>query len=214
MKLRRTLAIILSLCLGLAAMTASVAAQDIEHGRPIEDHMFGVSSVVPADWQDLGGGVYSRGTPPDDLALIAIQSAPATPDQLWPSLLPQFALTEVPRRPARYSSELLDWTIYEFDVQPGEIESSPSELATGRGGRCHHLVLLQSDPDGVRQPARAGAAAGHRGLRAAGARAHARTRPPSTTHIEEVSLPGRRRGCRAGGHADAARSGLGRTRWW
>ena len=63
MSTRGMLDAILSLCLALVATSGSALAQDIER-RPVEDPLFGVSSVVPADWQDLGGGVYSRGTPP------------------------------------------------------------------------------------------------------------------------------------------------------
>ena len=95
MNLRRILTTILALSLSLAAIAPGTAAQDAEY-RTVEDPLFGVTSAVPASWQDLGGGAYSRGTPPEDLALLAIQSAAATPDQLWVSLLPQFALTEVP----------------------------------------------------------------------------------------------------------------------
>ncbi len=141
---RRTLTVILTLCLALVATVTPVAAQEVER-RPVEDPLFGVSSVVPADWQDLGGGIYSRGTPPDDLALIAIQSAPATVDQLWASLLPQFALTEVPEATAEYSSDRFDWTLYRFDVQLGEMVIAV-ELALAHDDGVTHLLLLQSDP--------------------------------------------------------------------
>ncbi len=141
---RRTLAVILSVCLALVATTAGALAQDIER-RPVEDPLFGVSAVVPADWQELGGGVYARGTPPDDLALIAIQAAPATIDQLWASLLPQFALTEVPELTGEYSSELFDWRLYRFDVQLGGMVIAV-ELALAEEDGTTQLLLLQSDP--------------------------------------------------------------------
>ncbi len=140
----RTLTIIVALCLALAATVTPVAAQEIER-RPVEDPLYGVASVVPADWQDLGGGIYSRGTPPDDIALIAIQSAAATVDQLWPSLLPQFALTEVPEITGEYHSDRFDWTLYRFDVQLGEMVIAV-ELAAAQDGGTTHLLLLQSDP--------------------------------------------------------------------
>ncbi len=141
----RILSIIPALALALAALAPPAAAADIER-RPVEDPMFGVSSVVPADWQDLGGGAYSRGTPPDDLALIAIQAAPATPDQLWASLAPQFALTEPPESTDYYSSGLLDWTIFDFGVQLGEVVISVG-LALAEDDGVTSLVLLQSAPD-------------------------------------------------------------------
>lgn len=140
----RLLAVMLSLCLVLLAGASSVVAQDIER-RPVEDELFGVSSVVPADWQDLGGGAYARGTPPQDLALIAIQAATATADQVWSSLLPQFALTEVPEVTGEYSSDGFDWSLYRFDVQLGEVVIA-AELALAEDEGRTQLILLQSDP--------------------------------------------------------------------
>lgn len=144
MKLRRTLAITLSLCLGLLATATSMTAHDVAT-RPIEDQMFGVSSAVPVDWQDLGGGIYSRGDTSEDRALIAIQSAPATVEQLWPSLLPQFALSEAPEASFEYHTDLFDWTMYEFDVELGEIVIAFG-LALAEEDGTTGLVLLQSDP--------------------------------------------------------------------
>ena len=142
--MRRTLTVILALCLALVATVSSAAAQEIER-RPVEDPLFGVSSVVPADWQDLGGGIYARGTPPDDLALIAIQSASATVDQLWPSLLPQFALTEVPEVTGEYQQRPL-----RLDALPlrraARRDGHRCRVGRGAGGGTTHLLLLQSDP--------------------------------------------------------------------
>jgi len=143
-KLRRALTILLSLSLVLLA-TPSTFAQDLER-RPVENLMHDVSSVVPADWQDLGGGAYARGTPPEDQAVVAIQAAAATPDQLWGALLPRFALTETPEATDSYSSELFDWTIYDFSVQLGEAVISVG-LALAENDGVTSLVLLQSDPE-------------------------------------------------------------------
>lgn len=145
MNIRRTLAITLALSLALVASATVVSAQDIER-RPVEDQLFGVSSVVPADWQDLGGGAYSRGTPPQDLALIAIQAAPATIDQLWTSLLPQFALTETPEVTGEYDSGNFAWTLYRFDVTLGPTTIAV-ELALSENDGVTSLLLLQSDPE-------------------------------------------------------------------
>ena len=139
--MRRLSTIFLSLVLVVGA--ASAAFAQVTEYRPVEDQLFGVSSVVPADWQDLGGGAYSRGTPPADLALIAIQAAPATIDQLWVSLLPQFALTEAPDATGKYSSELSDWTLYRFDVQLGAVILAV-ELALAEDAGTSQLILLQS----------------------------------------------------------------------
>jgi pimeloyl-ACP methyl ester carboxylesterase len=138
------MAVILSLCLVVLASAGNVVAQDIER-RPVEDQMFGVSTVVPADWQGLGGGAYARGTPPQDLALVAIAAAPVSIEQLWPSLLRQFMLSEVPEVSGEYSTDRFDWTLYRFDVQLGGIVVSV-ELALAEEDGATQVVLLQSDP--------------------------------------------------------------------
>ena len=86
-------------------------------GRIIEDPAFGVRSVVPTDWQDAGGGIYTRGTPPEDPVLMAIQSAPIGVDGLWQVLLPQFALSDIPEAVGNLSTDHFEWTLYAFDVE-------------------------------------------------------------------------------------------------
>ena len=80
------------------------------------------------------------------MTLVAIQSAQATPDQLWPALLPQFALDEVPEVTGTLSTDRFDWTLYRFDVALGELELAV-ELAVAEDDGATHLVLLQSAPD-------------------------------------------------------------------
>jgi pimeloyl-ACP methyl ester carboxylesterase len=140
--------IVLATCLALLAVASSALAQDGSPAglRPVEDPLFGVSSVVPQDWQDLGGGTYARSTSPEDLALVVIQSAQATPDQLWPALLPRFAIDQVPEVTGTLETEHFDWTLYQFNVTLGELAISV-ELALAEDGGSTHLVLLQSDPD-------------------------------------------------------------------
>ena len=143
----RLIVVVLGLCVTLLVPVPAALAQetaDVDR-RPIEDPLFGVSSVVPEDWQDLGSGTYGRGTPPDDLAVIAIQSAPATMDRLWPSLLPQFALDEVPEVTGELGSDRFDWTLYRFDVGLGDVVLAV-ELALTEDDGATHLVLLQSEP--------------------------------------------------------------------
>jgi hypothetical protein len=141
--LTRILALILAPTMALAASISSVAAADIEYRR-VEDSLYGVSSVVPADWQDLGGGAHSRGTPPADLALVVIQTAPASIDQVWTSLLPRLGLSEVPEVTEEYVTDGYDWTLYRFDVTLGSTAVAV-ELALAEADGLTSLVLLQAD---------------------------------------------------------------------
>ena len=154
MRPRSVVTMALGLCLALlaAAAPASLAGQEVAEQdaaaidrRPIEDPLFGVSSVVPEDWRDLGSGTYARGTPPQDLALVAIQTAPASLEQLWPSLLPQFALDEIPEVTGTISAAGFDWQLYQFVVGLGDTTLAV-ELAMAEDDGATHLVLLQSEP--------------------------------------------------------------------
>jgi len=147
-KPQRGFLVMLGLCLALVAtVSGPTVGQDVLPTglRPMEDPLFGVSSVVPQDWQSLGSGTYARGTPPEDMALIAIQSAQAAPDELWPALLPQFAIDEVPEVTGTLEGERFEWTLYQFNVTLGELAVSV-ELALAEDDGYTHLVLLQSDP--------------------------------------------------------------------
>jgi pimeloyl-ACP methyl ester carboxylesterase len=124
---------------------SSLAQGVVVERRPVEDPLFGVSSVIPDDWQELGGGTYARGTPPEDRAVIVIQSAPATEEQLWQALLPQFALSEVPEAGDTYLTDRYEWTLYSFGVELGDIVIS-AEVALAEEDGNMRLVLLQADP--------------------------------------------------------------------
>ena len=143
--MHRLSAILLSLVLLLGATASGALAQNIEY-RPVEDELFGVSSVVPADWQDQGFGSYSRGTPPADLALIAIQSTPGAIDEVWPALLPQFGLDAVPEVSDERSLENGDWQFYRFDLAPGGVDVAVEVVMSERDGTTY-LLLMQSAPD-------------------------------------------------------------------
>ena len=113
-------------------------------GRIIEDPAFGVRSVVPTDWQDAGGGIYTRGTPPEDPVLMAIQSAPIGVDGLWSALLPQFALSDIPEAVGNLSTDHFEWTLYAFDVeQPDAVLAGQLALTEMEG--TSYLVLVMSD---------------------------------------------------------------------
>jgi pimeloyl-ACP methyl ester carboxylesterase len=148
MRIWTRLAVLLVLGSLLAGLPGVVVALD---GSPVdlrrvEDPLFGIATVVPQDWQSIGGGTYTRGTPPQDMALIAVQSAQARPDQLWPLLLPQFALDEVPTVTGHDRGGGFDWTLYRFDI-PSEEVALAVELALAQDGASTHLILLHAAAD-------------------------------------------------------------------
>lgn len=147
MIIRRGVAIVVALCVTVLMLTTSAWAQGVAiEQRVVEDPLFGVTSVIPADWQEQGGGTYARGTPPEDLALIAIQSAEASVEDLWSALLPQLALTEVPELGEVYSSDRYEWALYPVTIELGEMVIEV-EVALAPDGDTTYLVLLQGAPD-------------------------------------------------------------------
>lgn len=111
--------------------------------RAVEDPLYGVRSVVPETWTALGGGIHARGTPPQDPVLIAIQSAPVPLARLWPALLPQLALADIPEPVDRRSTAHLDWTLYRIEVATGA-GLLTVHLALAERDGASYLVLLQS----------------------------------------------------------------------
>jgi dienelactone hydrolase len=136
--------------LGLAvamvmAVSATTVASEIER-RPVEIPAMGVSTVVPADWVELGGGAFGQTAQPTDGTILVVQSAPVSTDQLWRSLLPQLLLDVIPEPTGTLDTDGFQWTLYEVPVTVGE-RSLTVALAVSTSGGASHLVLLQAPPD-------------------------------------------------------------------
>jgi len=142
---RLTTILLLSLLLGSLASTTVAQDESPIELVPVEPGAYGIASVAPADWQQLGSGSYARGTPPADLAMIVIQSAPATIAELWPALLPSLALSDIPEPTGSYSSPGYAWTLYDVDIAFGATEVGVA-LGLSENEGTTALVLLQSDP--------------------------------------------------------------------
>jgi pimeloyl-ACP methyl ester carboxylesterase len=141
------LAALLGLLLAASAPGMVRAASDIEL-KPIENMVARVTSVVPVDWRDIGGGLYVQGDYPAEPTLLAIQSAPAPADQVWPSLLPQLGQTTIPDTTGSLVTDSFEWSLYRA---PGPVAISGTEmdveLAIAETDGTTHLVVLQALPD-------------------------------------------------------------------
>lgn len=102
--------------IGVVLMTGS-AAQDAVTLEPITDSQFGIQGVVPAGWQEVSPGFYAREA--GGTTALALQAAPATPEQFLGAILPQLGLTEAPESSGTYSSPAFEWTLYRVDVEAG-----------------------------------------------------------------------------------------------
>jgi pimeloyl-ACP methyl ester carboxylesterase len=143
---RHTFTLSLSLALLMAgSATMASAASDVEL-RPVEIPAMGVSTVVPAEWVELGGGVFARSEQPTDGTILVVQSAPVGVDQLWRGLLPQLMLDAIPEPDGTLDTDGFQWALYEVPVTVGE-RSVTVALAVAETGGATHLVLFQASPD-------------------------------------------------------------------
>lgn len=101
---------IIGLLLGLIIWP--VMAQTTIHLKPYTDSSYGLKSVVPESWQDVGGGLFERNQSPTDVTVILQQSVPASADTIMTNLLPRLGLTTAPDSVGTYQSKLLNWTLY------------------------------------------------------------------------------------------------------
>ncbi|MEZ4668058.1 MAG: alpha/beta fold hydrolase [Anaerolineae bacterium] len=127
-------------------MFSVAAAQDAIKLNDFADDAFGFSTVVPEGWTAKGNGIYARASSPTDFTLIAQQAVPLAVDKLWPSLLPQLALTDVPDSAGTYESPTLNWTLYKVDVKAGAATIAVDMALAEADGKTY-IVLLQTTPD-------------------------------------------------------------------
>ena len=113
---------------------------------PHMDEAFGIETVVPDGWTNAGNGIFARQRSPGDTTVIAQQSAALNPDALLNALLPQLALTEAPESVGNYQGAVLEWTLYEIDVNVGSL-SLKVDLALAESEGTTYLVLLQTSPE-------------------------------------------------------------------
>jgi len=125
---------------GAVAQSPSPAPVVLE---PVTESGYGVSSVVPAGWKSVGPGLHARGSTATDPTIIAIQSAPLAPKDLWPALLPQLKVTQTPTATgSRDGTTGLHWVLYHVESPAGVV--ADIAFAEHTGGT--YVVVLESPP--------------------------------------------------------------------
>lgn len=111
----------------------------------VADEQFRLQSVVPTGWEAIGNGLYVRGNDTNDAALMALQSAPLSPDELLNALLPQLALTEAPTPVGEYQTPLFDWTLYQVDVAAPTYTVRVNFAITSADGVTYTVFVQSTD---------------------------------------------------------------------
>lgn len=131
------------------AIFSPLAAQDTGVTfMPHTSETFGIETVIPEGWADLGQGIFARQRDGDagDPTIIAQQAAPMAADALLTAILPQLGLTEAPESIGTYQGETLEWTLYSMEVAaPGG--DLAVDLALAHQSGTTYLVLLQTSPE-------------------------------------------------------------------
>lgn len=120
--------------------------------EPVIDEAYALRSVAPAAWAAAGMGIRTRDAASGDPTLLALQSAHAPPNDLWPALLPQLGLAAAPEPTAQRTTPAgLEWDLYRVTLGGG---SAIADLGLAGGADVTYLVLLvsqASEADGLRE---------------------------------------------------------------
>lgn len=110
---------------------------------PFENATFGIAGVVPEGWEEVGPGVYARGSNALDQTVIIQQAGPGvSAEQLLTLLGSQFGWEEAPASSGTYEAESRTWTLYETEVQ-----GFPTVMAFAEEDGSTFFVLLISEAD-------------------------------------------------------------------
>ncbi|MCA9908424.1 MAG: alpha/beta hydrolase [Anaerolineae bacterium] len=140
---------ILRTCLifGLLTLTSLVAFAQDTPLVPFSDDTYGIQGLIPDGWQSQNDTtIYTRQSTPTDLATLILQSAPLSIDRLWPLLLPQLGLDEIPESVGTYTTDALEWSLYNFDYTQGDI-TVEFDLGLAELNGTTYLALLQAAPE-------------------------------------------------------------------
>jgi uncharacterized protein len=130
----------------LAQEATSEASPEIIVLVPRTDEGFGIASVVPDGWTDLGNGIVVRQKSTDDPTALIQQSAPVNAEYVLNAMLPQLALTEAPESVGTFPGTTLEWTLYQVDINTGTINIKV-DLALGEADGTTYIVWLSALPE-------------------------------------------------------------------
>ena len=132
---------------GAAAAASAAPSGGPIRLSPVEDPSFGLSAVVPSDWTNQGHGIYTRAKTaddPSDRTLLALQSAPLSPDALWPTLQQQLGIAAAPLPLGTHDTAALHWVLYHVDV-PTPSGTLGVDLGLAEDSGRTFITLLQAD---------------------------------------------------------------------
>jgi pimeloyl-ACP methyl ester carboxylesterase len=117
-------------------------AADVEL-EPFSSKELGVSGVVPAGWSQVQPGIFARGNPAVDMAVLQVAVEDTmSPKELLAAMAKGYGLAETPGSTGERQANDLTWSFYAFEVQ-----GVPRDLALAESEAGALVVLLRSAAD-------------------------------------------------------------------
>jgi hypothetical protein len=128
--------------MAIAPFVVPVEAADIEL-EPFSSEELGIGGVVPAGWSQVQPGIFARGNPAVDMAVLqlAVERA-AGPEELLAAIAQGYGLDGTPDSSGEHQANDLTWSFYTFTVQ-----GVPRDLALAGSEAGTLVVVLRSAAD-------------------------------------------------------------------
>ena len=110
--------------------------------EPYTHERMRITGLKPVGWDEIGPGIFARGSSGLDIVSMFQQSADGSADHLLASLSTQLRLDEIPESTGQREANGLTWTLYHVEVQNISVDFALTE-----GGGLALIILLQSPPD-------------------------------------------------------------------
>jgi hypothetical protein len=110
---------------------------------PYTNDEVGVSGVVPAGWNEVSPGIFTRGNSVLDATALQIAIEPSMgAEDLLGVLAGGYGLAEIPESTGERQANGLTWSLYAFEVQ-----GVPRDLALAESDGGTLIVILRSETD-------------------------------------------------------------------
>lgn len=84
---------------------------------PFTSETFGIAGVIPEGWSEASPGLYARGDSASDVAVLLLQAAPTSAEELLTTLAGQLGLQASPDSTGERRANDISWKLYFVDVQ-------------------------------------------------------------------------------------------------
>jgi pimeloyl-ACP methyl ester carboxylesterase len=107
---------------------------------PFTSDVFSIRGVVPEGWNEVAPGTFARGNSASDIAVLLLQAAPISADDLLGTLIGQLGLDEAPESVGEREANNLTWTFYNVEIQ-----GISRDIGLAESGGVAFIVILRSE---------------------------------------------------------------------